>query len=96
MEKGLKQKVYKIINEIEWIEEVVHVSNEYSIDKERAYEFLHNRLNELVKELKLLKVALHFERVEALQVLKNVLWCGCSAKYQQDFMKNKESNSYQY
>lgn len=104
--KEVFERYHQILNEIRWIKDVVELTNrysfrqikkhitfmkEYDFNKEESFEFLHKKLNKLIKELKQLKVALYIQDVEIIRDLKSTLWCGCSVKYQQEFMKNQES-----
>ena len=108
MEMTKKQRFtryYQIYAEIKWIQNVVDMNAQYDYDlardekmhafnfnKEEYFEFLHGKLNRLIRELKQLKIALHNEDVEIVRNLKNALWCGCSAKYQHEFMSNNQSH----
>ena len=89
-------KFHEIMAEIMWIEEVAEVTRKYHCqfnELASKYEYLHNRLNELIMNLKQLKIVLHKHEVELIQNVKKELWGTCSAKYKQEFMSNGESFS---
>jgi len=93
-EEQLK-KYYQILAEIRWIKEVAQITSTYNFEGvEAKFEYLHNRLNELIANFNQLKIALYKKDAEFIKNLKNMLWCKCSVEYQQDFMKNKESFMY--
>ena len=109
MEKYLRQKAKSAINEIRWIKDAVSMIDEgcfkeqngklvqmkdYDFDKEKLFEFLHYRLNDLIRQLKELKIALPIKEVESIRDLKSDLWCGCSVEYQQNFMSNCKAYTY--
>lgn len=100
MEMTKEQKLkryYEILAEIGWIKEVAKLTSTYNFKGvESKFEYLHNRLNELIMNLKQLKIAICKKDAERIQNLKNTLWCKCSAEYQQKFMSEKQSYSYMY
>lgn len=109
MEKYVRQKARSAINEIRWIKDAVSMIDEgyfkeqngklvrmkdYDFDNEKLFEFLHYRLNDLIKQLKELKIGLRTKDVESIRQLKSDLWCGCSVEYQQNFMNNCKAYTY--
>lgn len=89
------RKVREILAEIMWIKEVVEVTDKYRCQFDGVtskYEYLHNRFNELIMNLKQLKIVLYKQEVELIQNVKKELWCRCSAEYQQKFMSNNQSH----
>ena len=101
------ERYYQVLDEIRWVKDVVEMTDkhhfemardkivlakEFNFNKEETFEFLHMKLNRLVRELKELKIALHSKDVEIIRQLKSDVWCGCSAKYQHEFMSNNQSH----
>lgn len=94
MDKIKKQRVYQICNEIQAIGDAVKIIKKFNGVQQKVFEHFHAELNDLIKELKELKIGLLVKDVEYIRNLKSELWCGCSVEYQQDFMANYKAYTY--
>lgn len=94
MDKEKKQRAIQIYAEIRDISDTVKCLKKFNRRHEEIYECFHAKLNNLIKELKYLKIGLLVKDVEYIRNLKTELWCGCSVEYQQDFMTNCKARTY--